>query len=252
MSRTTFPPSSAKTLNSAAGAFSGVEHWVFDLDNTLYPPACDLFGQIDQRMCAFIMNFLNVDDNEARRLQKAFYVQHGTTLSGLMAEHGVEPEAFLSYVHEIDVSVVEPHEKLGYAIRSLPGTKTVFTNGSVRHATNVIQRLGIADVFSGIYDIASTGYAPKPGRMAYERFVSTSGIDPARAAMFEDIPRNLAVPHELGMVTVWVKPQAIERTMPAERHLRLSLEEGDAPYVHHATEDLAAFLESLTGSAASE
>ncbi len=225
-------------------SFAHVEHWVFDLDNTLYPPECDLFAQIDQRMAGFISEFLSVDAAEARRIQKDFYVEHGTTLAGLMRVHGLQPAAFLAHVHDIDVSVVAPDAALGRAIAALPGAKVIFTNGSVKHAENVIRRLGIADVFDGIYDIVTTGYSPKPARLAYERFIDASRIDPARAAMFEDLPRNLAVPHELGMKTVWVKPAG---DAGPERYQQLSHEGGDAAHVHHATDDLRVFLEGLSG-----
>lgn len=222
--------------------FEHVEHWVFDLDNTLYPPECDLFAQIDVKMCEFIMRTLDVDAIEAKRVQKDFYVEHGTTLAGLMAVHGTEPASFLAHVHDIDVSVVAPDKALGQAIESLPGRKIIFTNGSVTHAKNVVGQLGIAHVFDGIYDIVSTGYKPKPMREAYERFVQQSGIAPERAAMFEDIPRNLEIPHDLGMKTVWVRPSGEGGT---ERYQRLSHEGGEAAHVHHATDDLTAFLERV-------
>lgn len=222
--------------------FSHVEHWVFDLDNTLYPPACDLFAFIDEKMCDFIMRFLDLDAAEAKRVQKEFYVDHGTTLAGLMAVHGVEPGRFLAHVHDIDVSAVAPDAALGRAIAALPGRKVIFTNGSLAHAGNVIARLGIAHVFDGIYDIVTTGYQPKPRREAYERFIAASGIAPERAAMFEDIPRNLEVPHALGMKTVWVRPAG---EGGPERYQRLSHEGGDAAHVHHVADDLTAFLEGL-------
>lgn len=227
-----------------AADFAHVEHWVFDLDNTLYPPECDLFAQIDEKMCDFIMRLLDVDAVEAKRVQKDFYVEHGTTLAGLIAVHGIEPGHFLTHVHDIDVSVVAPDEALGRAIAALPGAKVVFTNGSVAHAENVVARLGIAHVFDGIYDIVSTGYRPKPGRDAYESFIRASGIAPTRAAMFEDIPRNLEVPHELGMKTVWMRPRG---EAGPERYQRLSHDGGEAAHVHHATDDLRAFLEGLSG-----
>lgn len=232
------------TENTPNSSFAHVENWVFDLDNTLYPPACNLFDQIDVKMAEFIAAYLKVDEVEARRVQKAFYVEHGTTLAGLMAVHKMEPLAFLAHVHDIDVSVVPPDAALGDAIARLPGRKVIFTNGSVRHAENVITQLGIGHVFDGIYDIVTTGYAPKPARDAYDRFVAASGIVPGRAAMFEDIPRNLMVPHDLGMTTVWVRPQG---EAGPERYQRLSHEGGEAAHVHHATDDLTAFLLGLSG-----
>tara|TARA_R110000824_G_scaffold118960_15_gene272328 strand:- start:15961 stop:16701 length:741 start_codon:yes stop_codon:yes gene_type:complete len=227
---------------STAEAFAHVEHWVFDLDNTLYPSACDLFSQIDLRMTGFISEYLKLAHDEARQIQKRFYVEHGTTLAGLMAVHGMDPAAFLDHVHEIDVSVVDPAPELGAAISRLPGRKVIFTNGSVHHAENVINRLGIADAFDAIYDIVTTEYAPKPGRAAYDRFIAASGVIPQRAAMFEDLPRNLAVPHEIGMTTIWVRPQGVAGP---ERYQKLSHEGGDGAHVHHATDDLHDFLQTI-------
>lgn len=233
---------SSRETASTPGDFSQVEHWVFDLDNTLYPPACNLFQRIDEKMCDFIMRFLDLNAVEARRVQKEFYVDYGTTLAGLMAVHGVEPGAFLAHVHDIDVSAVAPDAALGRAIASLPGRKVIFTNGSAAHAENVIARLGIGHVFDGIYDIVATGYEPKPRPAAYERFIAASGVAPRRAAMFEDIPRNLEAPHALGMKTVWVKPAG---EAGPERYQRLSHEGGDAAHVHHATDDLTEFLDAI-------
>jgi putative hydrolase of the HAD superfamily len=193
-------------------------------------------------MTEFIAALLKIDPVEARLVQKDFYVEHGTTLAGLMAVHQMAPEAFLAHVHDIDVSVVPPNLLLGEAIGQLPGRKVIFTNGSARHAENVVAQLGIADVFDAIYDIVTTDYRPKPERDAYERFVMTSGIRPERAAMFEDIPRNLAVPHELGMKTVWVRPQG---DAGPERYQRLSHDGGDGAHVQHATDDLTGFLAAI-------
>jgi len=222
-------------------SFDDLETWIFDLDNTLYPPACDLFAQVDDRMCSFIAEYLSIDRAEAKRLQKGYYIEHGTTLSGLMTLHGLDPAQFLHYVHDIDVSGIVRNPLLGELIEKLPGQKLIFTNGSVRHAENVVDRLGIADAFDGIYDIVATDFKPKPKREAYELFLKKSGIDPTRAAMFEDIARNLLVPHEVGMTTVWVRPGE----PGPERHQILSHEGADGPHVHHVTDDLTQFLGSI-------
>lgn len=235
-------PSGRGPQSPLGAAFAHVEHWVFDLDNTLYPSACDLFSQIDLRMTGFIAEYLKLAHDEARLIQKSFYVEHGTTLAGLMAVHGMDPAAFLDHVHDIDLSILPPAPELGATISRLPGRKVIFTNGSVRHAENIITRLDIADAFDAIYDIVTTGYAPKPGRDAYERFIAASGINPQRAAMFEDLPRNLAIPHEIGMTTIWVRPQG---EAGPERYQKLSHEGGDGAHVHHATDDLHAFLQRL-------
>lgn len=221
--------------------FLHIETWVFDLDNTLYPPECDLFSQVDVRMRDFISDYLNVDAEEARRLQKHYYVEHGTTLSGLMKVHDLAPKAFLDYVHQIDVSHIAPADDLNQAIERLPGRKVIFTNGTVAHAENVTKQLGITHHFDEVYDIVAVDYTPKPAPQAYARFVAGTGINPKRSAMFEDIARNLLAPHDLGMTTVWVRPGE----PGPEKHQQMSHEGADGDHVHHRTDDLTGFLQSL-------
>lgn len=221
--------------------FLHIETWVFDLDNTLYPPECDLFSQVDVRMRDFISDYLNVDPEEARRLQKHYYVEHGTTLSGLMKVHDLAPKAFLDYVHQIDVSHIAPADDLNQAIERLPGRKVIFTNGTVAHAENVTEQLGITHHFDAVYDIVAVDYIPKPAVQAYERFVSGTGINPTRSAMFEDIARNLQAPHDMGMTTVWVRPGE----PGPEKHQQMSHEGADGGHVHHVTDDLTEFLQGL-------
>ena len=237
----------------APSSFAHIDTWVFDLDNTLYPARSNLFAQIDRRMSAFIADFLGVDETEARRVQKDYYVEHGTTLSGLMKVHGINPDDFLSYVHEIDISHIDPDTALDAALGQLKGRKVIFTNGSKTHAVNVTRQLGIADHFDAMIDIAAVRYVPKPDRRAYDYFLEASDVDPRRAAMFEDIARNLLAPHALGMTTVWVRPYLVEPAglveqsgePSAERHQQLSHEGADGAHVHHVTDDLTAFLSGL-------
>jgi putative hydrolase of the HAD superfamily len=178
--------------------FDSVETWIFDLDNTLYPASCRLFDQIDVRMGEFISRLMNVDAVEAKRVQKELFYRHGTTLRGLMSEHEVDPDAFLDYVHDIDHSPVPADPALAEALERLPGRKLIFTNGTVAHAERVLARLGVPDHFHGIFDIVHSDFIPKPVRAPYEKFVEAHGVNPARAAMFEDIARNLEVPHAPG------------------------------------------------------
>jgi len=221
--------------------FSHIETWVFDLDNTLYPPECDLFSQVDVRMRDFISDYLEVHPDEARRLQKLYYVEHGTTLNGLMQVHDLKPAAFLDYVHKIDVAHVEPSADLDAGLLRLPGNKIVFTNGTVAHAENVMKQLDISHHFEDIYDIVAVDYLPKPNRGAYDRFVRDCKIDPAKSAMFEDIAKNLIAPHDLGMTTVWVRPGE----PGPERHQQMAHEGSEGAHVHHVTDDLARFLLAL-------
>jgi len=233
---------------AAAPDLSHIDRWVFDLDNTLYPARCNLFAQIDARMTDFIIHRLERSAEDARRLQKEYYVKYGTTLSGLMIEHGVPPDDFLSHVHEIDVSVLNDDAALASAIAALPGKRYVFTNGSVRHAENVLGRIGLSGLFNDIFDIRAAGFTPKPNRLAYERFLAHSGVAPARAAMFEDLAHNLEAAHALGMTTVLVASDAewFADEPSAKRPARTDDEHG--PHVHHVTDDLAGFLSrALTG-----
>ena len=220
--------------------FRHIETWIFDLDNTLYPASCDLFALIDVRMGEFIQEMFDCDPVRAREIQKGYYHSHGTTLSGLMAEHGMEPKSFLDYVHDIDLGRLSADLALKAAIERLPGRRIVFTNGSKTHAERVTERLGIADLFHGWHDIEASGYLPKPRSEAYESARRRFDFAPHSAAMFEDIARNLTVPHEMGMTTVLVdgpKPWETDRPVP---------EPPSRDHIHHICEDLAAFLAGAT------
>lgn len=226
----------------SAPGFHHVETWIFDLDNTLYPASCRLFDQIDVRMGEFISDLFKVDRPEARRIQKDFFYKYGTTLRGLMSEHGIKPDAFLDYVHDIDHSPVPANGALAANLEALPGRKLVFTNGTVTHATNVMQRIGITHLFDGIFDIVHSDFIPKPERGPYEKFIAEHDVDPGRAAMFEDIARNLAVPHDLGMTTVLVHDSANE---DGNKINSMTGDAEGAPHVHHTTSDLAGFLAGI-------
>jgi putative hydrolase of the HAD superfamily len=185
-------------------ALSHIDHWIFDLDNTLYPASAKLFDQIDVKMGGYIARLLDVDRVEARRIQKQFFHSHGTTLSGLMETHGVEPGHFLDYVHDIDLEVIDEDRALVRAIGDLPGRKFVFTNGDAPYARRVLDRLGLGASFEAIHDIVACNYVPKPERVSYEAMCSTFEIKPDRALFVEDMARNLKPAKAMGMVTVWV------------------------------------------------
>jgi putative hydrolase of the HAD superfamily len=207
--------------------FSHVTTWVFDLDNTLYPPEMRLFDQIEARMTDYLMRALDVDFHEASSLRARYWREHGTTLAGLMLNHGLEPDPYLAEVHDIDLSLIVHAPDLREAIVALDGRKVVYTNGSREHARRVVRALGLEGIFDAIYGIEDAGYLPKPGAEAFARVFGTDGFEAACAAMFEDDPRNLAVPHGLGMRTVLVG-------------------EGEpAPHIQHRTLDLAGFLARL-------
>jgi len=222
--------------------FTRVETWVFDLDNTLYPHHVNLWQQVDERIRDYIASYLKIPHEEAFILQKAYYKRYGTTMRGLMTEHGMAPDDFLEYVHQIDHSPLEADAALGRAIERLPGRKLVLTNGTRRHAAAVLERLELARHFDDVYDIVAAELEPKPSPRTYARFLSMYGVDPGRAAMFEDLARYLAVPHRLGMTTVLVVPHH-GRTVIREDW---ELEGSDASHVDHVTEDLPGFLDQLT------
>ena len=191
----------APTLSRLAG----IDCWIFDLDNTLYPAETDLFAQIDVRMGAFVSAALGIDRAAARRLQKHYFRAYGTTLRGLMLRHEVDPAAFLDYVHDIDHSVLAPAPRLGAALAALPGRKLVFTNGSARHAARVLDRLEIAGHFESVFDIAAADYVPKPFDHAYDRLVAACRVRAESAAFFEDSLANLRPAAARGMATVWLR-----------------------------------------------
>ncbi|MFE3837771.1 pyrimidine 5'-nucleotidase [Pseudogemmobacter sonorensis] len=209
-------------------SFQHVSTWVFDLDNTLYPPAARLFDQIQTRMTDWVMARLNVTRDHADGLRDHYWKLYGTTLAGLMHEHQVEPEAYLADVHDIDFSALTPDPALADAIRALPGRRIVFTNADTFYAGKVLEKRGLGGIFDAVYGVGDTGYRPKPERAAFEAVFALDGLDPRRAAMFEDDPRNLAVPHQMGMRTVHVAPE------PAT-----------GAHIHHYTDDLTGFLARL-------
>ena len=221
--------------------FGEIETWVFDLDNTLYPHHLNLWQQVDARIRDYIVGFLNVTPDEAFRVQKDYYRRYGTTMRGLMEEHGLDPDKFLAVVHEIDHSPLTPDPALGAAIASLSGRKLILTNGTRRHAEAVMRRLEIEQHFDDVFDIAAADLEPKPRPQVYDRFLKRHGVDPAKAAIFEDLARNLEVPHALGMTTVLVVPSGIREVFREEWELAGR----DAPHVDHVTDDLGGFLRGI-------
>ena len=223
------------------GGFNKVETWVFDLDNTLYPHHVNLWHQVDERIRDYIVDFLKISREEAFRLQKDYYRRYGTTMRGLMEEHGLQPDEFLEIVHQIDHSPLMPNPVLGAAIAELPGRKLILTNGTRAHADAVMRRLEIAEHFEDVFDIKAADLEPKPRPQVYERFLARHDVDPKRAAIFEDLARNLEVPHALGMITVLVVPKGAGVVLREEWELAGR----DAPHVDHVTDDLADFLRKI-------
>lgn len=229
------------TPRATRRAFDHVETWVFDLDNTLYSHHLNLWQQVDERIRDFVAQFLKVTHDEAFRVQKDYYRRYGTTMRGLMTEHGMSPDDFLAYVHEIDHSPLEPNPALGAAIEKLPGRKLVLTNGTRQHAEAVMRRLDIHTHFEDVFDIVAADLEPKPAAATYDRFLTRHGIDPQKAAMFEDLARNLDVPYALGMTTVLVVPEGTREVFRED----WEMQGRDAPHVDHVTDDLTKFLQGI-------
>jgi putative hydrolase of the HAD superfamily len=225
--------------------FISVEHWIFDLDNTLYPAHTNLFSQIDARMRDFIAQKLNLTLEDAYKLQKQYYYEYGTTLKGLMTEHGIDPEVFLHFVHDIDHSLLIPCPHLCEALPQLPGHCSIYTNGSCFHAGNVLAALDLDRCFHHIIDIIATDYHPKPQAESFELFLQLTGINPARAVMFEDLSRNLIQPKAHGMITVLVVSPEGEKVM---HHQDWELSGQQDPHIDYCTSHLGEFVWQLSQS----
>ncbi len=208
--------------------FQHVETWVFDLDNTLYPPEARLFDQIEVKMTAWVAEALGLDVEAANTLRKDYWKRYGTTLAGLMREHDVDPGPYLTDVHDISFDALTPDPALAEAIAALPGRAIVYTNGCEPYARRVLEARGLDHLFEAVYGVEHAGFHPKPDRAAFDTIIALDGFAPPKAAMFEDDPRNLFEPHALGMRTVHVAPAPV-----------------DGNHIHHHTTDLADFLQRL-------
>lgn len=209
-------------------AFNHVATWVFDLDNTLYPPHARLFDQIEVRMTRFVMDALKLDRPHADALRKTYWKQYGTTLAGLMRIHDVDPAPYLVDVHDISLDHLEIDADLAAQIKTLPGRAIVYTNGTAPYAERVLEARGLNGLFDGVYGVEHADFLPKPERAAFETIFALDGVVPNTAAMFEDDPRNLKAPHDMGMRTVHVAQTP---------HI--------ANHIHHHTDDLTNFLRQI-------
>lgn len=211
--------------------FSHVATWVFDLDNTLYPPSARLFDQIEVLMTRYVMQALKVDQITADHLRDHYWHTYGTTLAGLMREHDVDPGPYLDHVHDIDLGHLQKDPDLKARISALPGRKVIYTNAPSIHAERVTAARGLSGIFDAVYGVEHAGFLPKPERAAFDAVFALDRIQPETSAMFEDDHRNLQAPHAMGMKCVLVGPARRDK----------------ADHVHHQTEDLAHFLAQLTG-----
>lgn len=217
-------------------ALSHVDNWIFDLDNSLYPASCDLFALVDQRIGDYVQQLLGLNAAEAKKVQKGFFASHGTTLAGLMANHGVDPHEFLDFVHDIDMARIVADPDLVAALDRLPGRKFVFTNADETYARRVLDKIGLANAFDGFHDIHTMGYVPKPDPSAYAKICHRHDIDPVRALFADDMARNLKPAKAIGMTTVWVDNGSEQAGGIA------------APdFIDHRTGDISAWLHEILG-----
>jgi putative hydrolase of the HAD superfamily len=232
MRATAFEPS------AFAPDFRHVESWIFDLDNTLYRADTGLFAQVETRMTLFIADLLDETTDRAAKIRRDYYREYGSTLNGLMLRHRIDPEAFLEFVHDVDLSPLEPDPVLNEAIERLPGRRFVFTNGCERYARRVLKRIDLDRAIDGLWDIRASDFAPKPEPAAYRAAIASAGIYPKRTAMFDDVARNLEPARALGMTTVWIDPGP-------ESLSREATPFPDAAHVDFVARNLAQFLVAI-------
>lgn len=218
-----------------------IKNWVFDLDNTLYSPEVEIFSQIDKRMTEFIKNKLNTSNEKAFEIQKKYFLEYGTTLAGLMKAEDINPDEFLEYVHDINLEILKPNEELNEIIKELPGKKFIYTNGSKKHAENVLNKLEMQKIFDHIFDIKESNFIPKPNIKSYKKFIKKMNIDPQVSVMFEDIERNLVPAKNIGMQTVLILRKITNKAKNSKIKDYGSLWDNDH-FADYITDDLVKFF----------
>ena len=224
------PPKRAAAMHSA---LSRIDTWIFDLDNTLYPASANLFARIDERIGLYVARHFGCDPREARRIQKGYFHRHGTTLAGLMAEHGVDPHDYLADVHDVELEVLEHDAPLVAGIAALPGRKLIFTNADAPYARRVLDRIGLGESFEALFDVHATNYVPKPHPDAYAGLCAAYDLDPAHCLFADDMARNLAPAKAIGMTTVWVDNGSEQGA------------DTDRGFIDYTTSDIAAWLHEI-------
>jgi|TARA_B100001094_G_C18005067_1_gene707216 putative hydrolase of the HAD superfamily len=211
-----------------------IKYWLFDLDNTLYSGNTKVFDQVDKKMSLFISKKLDLSIEEAKKIQKNYFHEYNTTLNGMIKNHQIDAEEFLDFVHDVDLNFLEKDLNLHKELASLVGKKYIFTNGSRAHASNVTKRIGIENLFDGVFDIVDSDFVPKPSIEPYKKIIQKYGIVPEYCIFIEDIARNLKPAHELGMKTVWIKndePWAAEFS--------------NENFINYKTDNLSEFLRKI-------
>jgi len=215
-------------------SLKSIKYWIFDLDNTLYSGKTKVFEQVDKKMSKYISKKLNINVTEAKKIQKNYFYEYNTTLNGMIKNHGIDPDEFLEFVHDINIDFLKKDKKLAKEIEKLEGKKIIFTNGSRKHAINVTKRIGIDQYFDDIFDIVDAKFIPKPSIEPYKKIVEKHKIDPKLCVLVEDIARNLKPAYEMGMKTIW-----IENDEPWAKKF------SDSDFINYKTNNLSEFLRKI-------
>ena len=216
---------------------TNIKYWIFDLDNTLYSGDTKVFDQVDKKMSKFISDKLKVSIEEAKKIQKNYFHEYNTTLNGMIKNHEIDADEFLEFVHDVNLDFLKADKSLEEEISNLKGKKFIFTNGSKAHAANVTKRIGIEQLFDGVFDIVESNFIPKPSIEPYKKILEKYKIEPQYSIFIEDIARNLKPAHELGMKTVWIindEPWAAEFS--------------NSSFINYKTEKLSKFLKEINES----
>ena len=213
-----------------------IDTWIFDLDNTLYSADSGIFQQVHDLMGKFVSKHLNVERKKAKEIQRKYYKQHGTTLKGMMDNHGVDPEYFLQEVHKLDYSIVDSNKKLNEELKKLKGRKIVYTNANLQHALDVLDRIELSNFFDYIFDIKMANYIPKPDLQPYKQIIKDFNLNPSTSAMFDDIAKNLVPAKKVGFTSIWIDVgyENFSDDIKASKE-----------YLDFKTKDLSVFLEKV-------
>ena len=211
-----------------------IKYWIFDLDNTLYSGQTKVFSEVDKKMSSFISEKFDVDLIEAKKIQKEYFYEYGTTLSGLMKKKNVEPNEFLEFVHDIDISWLPKDEFLRDELIKIKEKKYIFSNGSHAHIENVTNQLGIDGLFDGAFDITDADFVPKPHLDPYKKLIEKFKLDPKKSILIEDIAHNLEQAKNLGMKTCWL-----------ENEETFAKKDSNKPYIDYKIKNLPSFLQEI-------
>ena len=211
-----------------------IKYWIFDLDNTLYSGQTKVFAEVSKNMSAYISKKLDISLDKAKELQKKYFYENGTTLSGLMKYDKIDPYEFLEFVHNIDISWLPKDLFLRKELSKIKEKKYIFTNGSQSHVKNVTKQLGIDDLFDGAFTITDADFIPKPNLEPYKKIIKKFDLDPIKSILIEDIAHNLKQAKFLGMKTVWL-----------ENNETFASKDKDKPYIDYKIKNLPSFLHKI-------